>query len=125
MADWAARAGYAAPGSGSYLSIVRGAARQYGLSCDSLGGECDAETLEQALSTGGVVVALMGPGHFTEGGHFILLYGTTLTGQVLVADPNSRENSLTVWDPNVILSELSESRGDGAPLWVLEKPSDL
>ena len=41
----------------------------------------------------------MGPGHFTNGGHFIILRGVTLDGSVLVADPASQERSLTTWDP--------------------------
>ena len=45
------------------------------------------------------------------------LRGVTLDGRVLVADPNSRERSLAAWDPELILSELSPSRNNGAPLW--------
>ena len=61
----------------------------------------------------------MGPGHFTQGGHFILLRGVTLSGMILVADPNSEERSLMEWDPQLILDELSASTASGAPLWVL------
>ena len=124
VADWAARAGYCAPRSGSYLSIVEGAAEHYGLACESLGA-VDADTLYEALSEGGLIVALMGPGHFTGRGHFILLHGVTLSGGILVADPNSRENSLAVWEPQVIVEELSKSRHDGAPLWRLTAPLTL
>ena len=67
----------------------------------------------------------MGPGHFTGKGHFILLHGVTLSGGILVADPNSRENSLAVWDQQVIVDELSNSRHDGAPLWLLTQPLSL
>ncbi|MEI3348095.1 MAG: C39 family peptidase [Dysosmobacter sp.] len=109
-------AGYCAPGSGSYLSIVEGMAGRYGLeavSCPDL----SAEELTQQLVSGNLFVALMGKGHFTDGGHFILLRGVTLEGKVLVADPNSRERSLVGWDPQLILDELSASRSNGAPLW--------
>ncbi len=120
MAAWAASEGYAALHSGSYLSIVPGTARHFGLDCASIPvAGATADTLYDALGTGGVLVALMGPGHFTSGGHFILLHGATLSGEILVADPNSRENSLAVWDPDVILSEFSGSRSDGSPLWLL------
>lgn len=124
MADWAARSGYWARRSGSYLSIVEGAAKQYGLDCVSL-STTDPEELVTCLSAGGIAVALMGPGHFTKGGHFILLHGVTLSGGILVADPNSRDNSLVVWDPQLILDELSPSRANGAPLWLLSVPSGL
>ena len=126
MAAWAASQGYSALHSGSYLSIVPGTAKRYGLDCASIPvAEADADTLYDALSTGGVMVALMGPGHFTSGGHFILLHGTTLSGGILVADPNSRDNSLAVWEPETILSELSGSRSDGSPLWLITAPEEL
>ena len=121
VASWAAGAGYCSPRSGSYLSIVKGAAEAYGLEYTPL-GVLDAGALYSYLSEGGVIVALMGPGHFTGKGHFILLHGVTLSGGILVADPNSRDNSLIVWDPQLIVDELSASRHDGAPLWLLAKP---
>ena len=116
MAQMADEAGYCAPGSGSYLSIVQGMARAFGLDAESC-GTVSAEELRQMLASGQLLVALMGPGHFTDGGHFIVLRGVTLTGQVLVADPNSRERSLALWDQQLILDELSDSRSSGAPLW--------
>ena len=116
MAQLAYEEGYCAPGSGSYLSIVPGLARTFGLTAQSC-GELSADELCRMLASGQLLVALMGPGHFTSGGHFIVLRGVTLTGEVLVADPNSRERSLALWDPQLILDELSASRSSGAPLW--------
>ena len=116
MAQWAYEEGYCAPGSGSYLSIVAGTASAYGLEAVPC-RDFSADTLCQELSSGHIFVALMGPGHFTSSGHFILLRGVTLRGEVLVADPNSRDRSLAAWDPQLILDELSASRSSGAPLW--------
>ena len=116
MARFAYQAGYCAPGSGSYLSIVEGTAAAYGLEAESV-PDLSAEQLYQDLASGCLFVALMTKGHFTNAGHFILLRGVTLDGRVLVADPNSRERSLAAWDPELILSELSPSRNNGAPLW--------
>lgn len=121
MAAWAAGQGYCAPRSGSYLSLIEGAASYYNLICTPV-STLDVETLRNELSMGGVMVALMGPGHFTKRGHFIVLRGVTLTGEILVADPNSRENSIAAWDAQLILDELSSSRHDGAPLWKIEAP---
>lgn len=119
MASWAVENGYWASHSGSYLSVVSGAAEAFGLECTSLGIP-DAESLCDRLAISqGLIVALVGPGHFTKNGHFIILRGMTLEGEVLVSDPNSRENSLTLWEPQLILDELSGSRTDGAPLWLL------
>ena len=116
MAAWASGQGYCAPGSGSYLTIVEGAAAAYGLEVQD--GEIPtAQELCQSLASGHIYVALMTRGHFTNSGHFILLRGVTLEGKVLVADPNSRERSLAAWDPQMILDELSPSHSGGAPLW--------
>lgn len=115
-AQAAYEAGYCAPGSGSYLSIVEGMASRYGLHAEAC-ADLSAEELCQQLASGNLFVALMGKGHFTDGGHFIVLRGATLEGKVLVADPNSRERSLAGWDPQLILDELSHSRSNGAPLW--------
>jgi len=123
MAVWASTAGYCSPGHGSHLSIVPGGAEKFHLACRSLGVPT-AEELQEVLSNGGLVVALMGPGHFTRNGHFILLRGVTLSGQVLVADPNSRENSLALWDPQIILDELTVNRVSGAPLWLMTVPDE-
>lgn len=118
MAQWARENGYWASKSGSYLSIVEGTAKAYGLSVES-NPDLDADGLRRALSSGSIAVALMTTGHFTQRGHFILLRGATLTGEILVADPNSTERSLALWDAQLILDELSNSRGNGAPLWLL------
>lgn len=112
------QAGCWARRSGSYLSIVEKVAPLCGLEAEPL-TDLSAEAVEQALLSGGIVMALMGPGHFTGGGHFILLRGVTLSGTLLVADPVSRERSLTEWEPETVLCELSASRANGAPLWVL------
>ncbi len=116
MASWCASQGYCAPGDGSYLSIVQGTSVYFGLKCESLGA-LSPEQLIEKLRSGGVMVALMGQGHFTMGGHFILLHGVTEEGKILVADPNSRDNSLALWDASTIINELSASTDSGAPLW--------
>ena len=115
--------GYWCRGHGSYLSIVPGMAEYYGLRCESVDlTNLEEEELYTHLSLGGMAVALMTKGHFTEGGHFILLRGVTLGGEILVADPASRDRSLIPWDLSLILDELSPSRHDGAPLWLLYDP---
>lgn len=123
MAQLCVEQGWWCKNHGSYLSIVQGAAEACGLTCESL----DPDTLDEddfyfRLSAGDIAVALMTKGHFTKGGHFILLRGTTLSGEILVADPASRDRSLIPWDLSLILDELSPSRHDGAPLWILSKP---
>ena len=124
MAQLAVSLGYWAKRGGSYLSVVQGLAAEFGLTAASF-RERTSDALIDALLGGNLLVALMGPGHFTQGGHFIVLRGVTLSGNILVADPNSEERSLMEWEPELILDELSRSTSDGAPLWVIsQNPSD-
>lgn len=118
MAQLAVSLGHWAKRGGSYLSVVEGLAAEAGLTAVSL-RERTPDALMDALLGGNLLVALMGPGHFTKGGHFIVLRGVTLSGKILVADPNSQERSLMEWEPELILEELSRSTSDGAPLWVI------
>lgn len=121
MAAWAVHHGYWARRSGSAHAIVPGAAQSFGIQSESFTRRTPAE-LREALTSGKLLVALMGPGHFTRSGHFILLRGVTLGGDILVADPNSLQRSLTVWDAQLILDELSRSNSSGGPLWALSLP---
>lgn len=123
VAQWASESGYWAKHGGSYLSIINGAANSFGLTAESV-PDCSADRLRLELSAGKLAIALMRPGHFTSAGHFLLLRGVTLDGGILVADSNSRERSLAVWDAQLILDELSPSRGSGAPLWFLSLPAE-
>ena len=118
MSKWCSDHGYHAAGSGAYHTIVRGVSEAYHIKCEAP-KEISANELRTLLSGGRIAVALMGAGHFTSNGHFILLRGVTLNGNILVADPNSRARSLQEWDAQLIIDELSTSRVDGAPLWLL------
>lgn len=60
-----------------------------------------------ALGTGNaLVIAHMGPGVFTTGGHYIVLTGVNDKGQVSVADPGSRSRTEKKWfDFNIVMSQ--------------------
>lgn len=124
MSQWAAENGYWAQGSGSYHSIVQGTAEAYGLHAEAL-SERTPECVLRELSEGNMLVALMGAGHFTNGGHFIVLRSVISSedsgNKILVADPSSRHRSLVPWDPQTILDELSTSTDNGAPIWVISR----
>lgn len=122
MAQWAAEHGHWASRSGSYHSIVPGAAAAFGLTVESP-VEQTPDALRDILGEGKLLAALVGPGHFTKYGHFILLRGITPNGDILVADPNSIPNSLAAWDPQLILDELAGTDSSGAPLWALSVPA--
>ena len=116
MAAWCYENGFFSQNSGSYHSIIPDGARAWGLDAKSL-SDRSYHGITQELYSGRLVVLLMGKGHFTDSGHFIILRNVTLEGNFLIADPNSRENSLLPWDPEVILSEIKGSYDAGGPAW--------
>ena len=94
---------------------------------DNIGGygcgptSSEPQRIVDALSEGKLVVALMTKGHFTSGGHFIVLRGITGDGKILVADPASYQRSQKLWDLSIILNEASKGAGAGGPFWITEK----
>lgn len=55
--------------------------------------ELDARAIENTLRKGKPIVVYVGPGYFTGSGHYIVLRGISENGELLVADPNSREKT--------------------------------
>ena len=118
MAKWAYENGYWCSGSGSYHSLVPGAAKAWSLSVETC-SRTDPQKLVDALSSGKLVVAIMGPGHFTSRGHFIVLRGVTSAGKILVADPASYRRSGQEWDIQVIMDESSVNAASNSPFWII------
>lgn len=118
MAVWAYQNGYYCPGSGSYHSLIPGAAEEYGLTAK---GNLTAQEIVDALENGELVVAIMAKGHFTKNGHFIVLRGVTREGKILVADPASVERSNQKWDLSLIMNEARKGAGAGGPFWAIGK----
>ena len=118
MAQLAVSLGHWAKRGGSYLSVVEGLASASGLTAVSL-QERTPDALMDALTGSNLLVALMGPGHFTKGGHFIVLRGVTLSGKILVADPASKKRSEQEWDISIILDEARKGAAAGGPLWAI------
>jgi hypothetical protein len=120
MAKWAYENGYWCSGSGSYHSLIPGAAKAWKLNVDGCTAS-EPQRIVDALSGGKLVVAIMTKGHFTSGGHFIVLRGVTSEGKILVADPASYTRSEKEWDLNIILNEASKRAGSGGPFWIIGK----
>lgn len=118
MAVWSYQNGYWCSGSGSYRSLIPDAAKVWGLPVEGCGKK-SSQKLVDALSSGKLVVAIMNKGHFTEGGHFIVLRGVTADGQIMVADPASRKRSNMLWDLSLIVDEASNNTANGGPFWII------
>lgn len=118
MANWAFQNGFWAKGSGSYHSLIPRSAQAFGLSVSGC-TQNEPQRVLDALSQGRLVVALMAKGHFTTGGHFIVLRGVTADGKILVADPASVKNSEKSWDASIIFNEARKGSGAGGPFWII------
>lgn len=118
MAKWSYDNGYFCQDSGSYHSIIPGGASQWGLTVEAV-KDYSPENIQMLLSTGNLIVVLMGNGHFTENGHFILIRGITLDGKFLIADSKSYENSQKEWEPLTIIDEAKYGASSNGPIWAV------
>ncbi|MGL5434568.1 MAG: C39 family peptidase [Lachnospiraceae bacterium] len=116
LARWSAANGYRCEGNGSYHSLIPAAAAAWGLSCEK---NLSAQDIVDALADGKLVVAIMARGHFTQGGHFIVLRGVTSDGKILVADPASVNRSNQEWDLSLIMNEARKGADAGGPFWAI------
>ncbi len=117
MAEWAYQNGGWCSKGGSYHALIPSAAKAWGLNVEGCTAS-EPQRILDALSDGKLVVAIMTKGHFTSGGHFIVLRGVQ-DGQILVADPASYRRSEKLWDLSIILNEASKRAGAGGPFWII------
>lgn len=117
MSEWAYENGGWCSKSGSYHSLIPNAAKAWGLAVEGCTAS-EPQRILDALSVGKLVVAIMTKGHFTSGGHFIVLRGVQ-DGKLLVADPASYTRSQQTWDLSIILNEASRAAGAGGPFWII------
>lgn len=117
VCTWSVKTGHRCEGSGSYHSLIPDGATHWGVPCRGIGQS--KKQLVQALQDGKLVIAIMSRGHFTRGGHFIVLRGITSQGKILVADCASYERSQKEWDINIFLNECNKGAAAGGPFWVL------
>lgn len=121
MANWSVENGYRCEGNGSYHALIPESAKAFGLAVEGAGIN-DAQKIVDALASGKLVVAIMTKGHFTSGGHFIVLRGVTSDGKILVADPASYSRSEKQWELSLIMGEASKTAGAGGPFWIISPP---
>lgn len=116
MADWAAANHYWAPQGGTAHNFIPECAAAFGLQAYSFQNLTVQGVLDE-LTNGHILVALMGPGHFTGSGHFIIITDYWTGTQVRIADPANLDNTQTPWEIQTILDELSRFANSGGPVW--------
>ena len=103
VAEFAERNGYAANGNGTKWTLFSEGAVQLGLTSREL--PLSEAVIDAHLTAGEPVVLIMGPGDFTDSGHFIVLTGVT-DGGYTVNDPNSYKNSEKRWPYEAIADQI-------------------
>ena len=103
MGQRAREGGYETEYNGTDAFFLVNEAPSLGLSCEML--SVDAEALRGALSSGCAVICNVGPGDFTEGGHFFVITGANDDGTITINDPYSAERSNHSWDIEQVLSQ--------------------
>ena len=111
-ADWnplavakkADQKGYYVAGSGSSWSIMTDIAGELGLSASEI--SLSETSIRSELEAGHPIICIVGPGDFTNGGHFIVLTGVDDKGNFIIKDPNSKKNSSKVWDPERVMGQI-------------------
>lgn len=116
MAAWAAQHGYWSAGHGTSHSFIPEGAAAFGLKAESFQNFTVDGVLAE-LASGHILIALMGPGHFTANGHFIIIADYWSGSQVRIADPVNLENTQKAWDVQLILDELNSTSNSGGPVW--------
>ena len=119
IAAWASDNGYYALHGGSYHSLIPDALSAYGLQAESV-TDRSFEHAAELLSSGHILIALMGRGALTQNGHFVLFTKLLDNGKIHIADPVNYENCTLEWDLEQLLSELKKSYDSGGPLWAVQ-----
>ena len=112
---WAAEHGFY-KGSGLDHDALTAMAALYGVK--GWWTASDADAILRALNAGQPVIAHMGPGAFTNSGHYIVLRGVAPDGTIYINDPAKLENCYKTYPLDQIIQE---SKSDD-PFMICAKP---
>ncbi len=115
IGDYSMENGYYLPGTGTLWALFENTAPLYGVYVSQ--PDPSEWEMKAALDGGAVLVCSMGPGDFTAGGHFIVLYGYDEDG-FLINDPNCVARSRVSWSYEQLRRQMKH-------LWVFETKQDL
>ena len=104
IADYSMEQGYYVKDVGTSWQLLEDVAFQYGLSVEVL-DYMDEKDLKNVFKQNGMIICSMGPGDFTDQGHFIVIRGYNKEG-FLVNDPFSYTNSAKTWDYETLIRQI-------------------
>lgn len=103
MGKRASDGGYETAFDGTDATFLVNEAASLGLSCEALAA--DADSVRSALEGGAVLICNVGPGDFTDNGHFFVITGIDDEGNLAINDPYSAERSNRAWDVDTVLGQ--------------------
>lgn len=103
IADFSLNNGYLVDGIGSSWILMTEGASQ--LAVESKPLPLNRDIILNTLKAGQPIIATMGPGTFTQTGHFIVLTGVDKDDKIIINDPDSRERSEETWDIEILMNE--------------------
>lgn len=106
VSDFAYNSGYYVEGIGSKWSLMTDGASNFGLKGKEI--PLSKEVIISTLKKGEPIIATMGPGTFTNQGHYIVLTGVDKDGNIIVNDPDSKEKSNKTWDIDIFMKETKD-----------------
>ena len=98
--------GYYVEGVGTAWSLMTDVAEDYGITVN-IANILTEEEIEKYISGGSIVICSMGPGDFTDQGHFIVIRGYNNDGFV-INDPFSYANSSHEWNYDQFASQICQ-----------------
>ena len=105
--EWLNSLGYF-HGYGFGKAALTKAASKYGVTCEWV--NLTETQMKETLLSGKPIIAFMGKGTFSTGGHYIVLKGVTANGKIAINDPVSEKRSKNTYDANLILKEKRVSK---------------
>ena len=95
LAAYGTENGYLDEENNTYWKFMSEVGKNWGLSCYE--SDMTQDQIMSELQAGHPVICSVGPGDFTQNGHFIVLVGCE-EGKIKVNDPFSRTTSSQLWD---------------------------
>lgn len=116
--EFSKQAGYnSSSGQGTSWGLFAAGAKVFGINSKAYVPSQQSEVYKQ-LKAGNPVIASVHAGHFTTGGHLIVLTGVDASGKVTVNDPNYKPGKPKSWDMSLIANEANQ-------FWVYNNPNQV
>lgn len=108
VADYSMKNNYYVFGTGTAWALLSEGGEQFGVHATEIEkSEESEERLKKELDNGRILICSMGPGVFTAGGHFVVIYDYNEEG-FLINDPNCVARSLEHWSYSEISGQIKK-----------------